>query len=149
MATKASLNIVILGQVPMWTVGLPAMDFDPGTPLPHSPVNACSDTGFGLVDTLALCNCVRFRSFIPSLSLWPTIRHPFGSTQFVAALRAKFCSGLLVRLWPGWIGQLAHISFRGAPTTKLQPKDGISTNMCETYHSLSAEIGDTCEIKKI
>jgi len=29
------------------------MVFDSGTPLAHSPVNACSDTGFQLVDTLA------------------------------------------------------------------------------------------------
>jgi len=30
------------------------MAFDSGTPLAHSPVNARSDTGFQLVDTLAL-----------------------------------------------------------------------------------------------
>ena len=53
---------------------------DSGTPLSCLPINTCSDTGFRLVETLAQCDSSRFRSFKPSLSLWPTIRHPFGST---------------------------------------------------------------------
>ncbi len=30
--------------------------------------------------------------------------------------------GLVVSLWPGGIVQLAHISFRSTPTTKIQPE---------------------------
>jgi len=47
--------------------------------------------------------------------------------QLVApSICAKCCSGLLVRLWPGWIVQLVHISFYGAHTTALQPKGQIA-----------------------
>jgi len=42
---------------------------------------------------------------------------------------AKFCLGLLVRLWPDWIVQFVHISFLGAPTTIIQPKWQIA---CKT-----------------
>ena len=42
--------------------------------------------------------------------MWPITRHPFGFTQFVTSLHAKFCSGPVVSLWPGWIVQLICIS---------------------------------------
>ena len=93
---KLVSRTIWLSHVPMWTVELPVMVLDSGTPLSYSPINVCSDTGFRLVDTLTLCDCFRFRSFIPSLSLWLTIRHPFGFTQLVASLCAKFRSGLVV-----------------------------------------------------
>jgi hypothetical protein len=47
----------------------------------------------------------------------------------ITALRAEFCSGLLVRLWPGWMSQLIHISLRGTPTTPLQPETPLSGHL--------------------
>jgi len=43
----------------------------------------------------------------------------------------------LVRLWPGWISQLAHISFRGAHTTVLQPEGPLSTNSAKMLRVLA------------
>jgi hypothetical protein len=43
----------------MRTVELPAMAFDSGTPLTHSPINACSDSGFQLVYALALLRLLK------------------------------------------------------------------------------------------
>jgi hypothetical protein len=59
---------------------------------------------------VAQCDDEELRGSIPSLALWPIIRHPFGFTQFVTSLRAKFCSGLVANLWPGRIARLICIS---------------------------------------
>ncbi len=49
----------------------------------------------------------------------------------VTSMCAKFCLGLLVRLWPDWIAQFIHISFRDAPTTTVQPKHQIAQKIAK------------------
>ncbi|MFB0555675.1 MAG: hypothetical protein ACETWQ_20410 [Phycisphaerae bacterium] len=53
-----------------------------GTPLSHSPIGVCSDTGFRLVRTLALCNCVRFRKALTWLS---EQKDPYGTWRSTQA----------------------------------------------------------------
>ena len=93
----------------MQTVGLPATDSDPG-PARHTHRIACRTAGFQEMKPLALRRRSAFRGSIPSLALWLINRHLFGFTQFVTSLYAKFCSDLVVSLWPGWIVQLICIS---------------------------------------
>jgi len=52
---------------------------------------------------------------------------PFGSTYFVTSICAKFCSGLLVRLWPGWIVQLACTSLPWHTLVRCSFSSGLST----------------------
>ena len=40
--------------------------------------------------------------------------------------------------------KIMHSSFLDFPTTRLQPKDTISTTRCDIYHLLNAEISDSC-----
>jgi hypothetical protein len=86
------------------------VDFDPGTPLTHSPISVCSDTGFRVEKLLAQCNIDIFRGSTPSLTLRLTIRLSLSTAYLVTSIHIKFSSDPAANLWSGWIVQLIHNS---------------------------------------